>query len=745
MRMPELLQSYSLTVRRRIEPESLQITLRADDPSTAVMRVRGAAEWVSVGDWIRIHAPNGEICVMYCKSKQTDYVNDQTTLNLESVFGLLDEMIMFGEVTPEAMGGGTKVTASAAISYILGRQTRQIFRMGGCDFSDQQGWKFTNATLRGALEDVREAIHGCQWEIDYTVFPFALRLAAFPTETTMEMRRNRNLESMQVTVDRSQMYTRVYPVGNKNLHIPGDYIDRNVSKWGVIAQSISDSTIEDADTLRAWADAQIRRNAEPTVSVSISGAELSAETGESLDRLRTGRLCRVPLPEYGITVTERLVQIGWKDAAMDETSVTVSLANEHKTIQNVMNQQQRSSGKRKAKADTDLGDDEERLVEIENSDIWINRENVWAVSALYDVINDEHGRHIRLKSGALLEVERESGVYQTVGDIIGDQDRSIENLDSWVDSFQGSALWTQRDNITGVCGEYDIEYYHDSAGRLKKRLKIKNGTGLVMERNGATYGIYDSGNLTAGVLVQRLNDGSTNLKLKADVIDIDGVVTKLQSKEIQCLGIDANTATFEDFVYSTQGFQTGATGTFSCSAGTFNVLDASIDTAGNLVITRQSGGTVTFSKATSLDGAWSGTYGPFRVTASPQGNTMPIYVEYVANGPSGFPIVRPTKTAGANLFVIDLDVGSLTGSGVNGTRTVSAKAGSNVAESQVITDYGDGYRDGRNASTITPTAINVYTAQQGTLLSTRLSASILTAGKYITMKVGSTTYSIQIT
>ena len=267
-----------------------------------------------------------------------------------------------------------------------------------------------------------------------------------------------------------------------------------------------------------------------------------------------------------------------------------------------------------------------------------------------------------------------------------------------------------------------------------------------MERNGTEYGVYDSGSLTAGVMVRKLNDGSTNLKLKADVIDIDGVVTKLQSKEIQCLGIEANTASFEDFVYSTQGFQTGATGTFSCSAGTFNVLDASINSAGNLVITRANGEPVTFSKATSLDGAWSGTYGPFRVTASPQGNTMPIYVEYVANGPSGFPIVRPTKTAGANLFVIDLDVGSLTGSGANTSRTVSAKAGSNVAESAVITDYGDGYTAGRSSvTTIRPTAINVYTSSQGTVLDTRLSASILTSGKYITLKVGNTTYSIAIT
>lgn len=253
-----------------------------------------------------------------------------------------------------------------------------------------------------------------------------------------------------------------------------------------------------------------------------------------------------------------------------------------------------------------------------------------------------------------------------------------------------------------------------------------------------------TGKVTPASIIAAINDNKSSIKISADQIVLNGhtIAKTLEGQAIDCDSIGASQSTFgtvqADDIYlvsAPSGDHESMRDGLKTATVTGNTLKL-YDWRGNEV--------VSFSKATSLDGAWSSTYGPFRVQATPQGTTMDIKVEFVANGPSGYPIVRPAKT-GANLFVIDLDVGSITGSGVNGKRTVSAKAGDNVAESVELTDYGDGYRDGRNASTITPTAINVYTAQQGTLLSTRLSASILTAGKYISMKVGSTTYSIQIT
>jgi phage minor structural protein len=75
----------------------------------------------------------------------------------------------------------------------------------------------------------------------------------------------------------------------------------------------------------------------------------------------------------------------------------------------------------------------------------------------------------------------------------------------------------------------DLE--HDSNGRLV----IKNAGGLYVERSSggttAQFGIWDRGNLTGGVMVSSIN-GQSTLKIKADVIDIDGLITLLEAKSV---------------------------------------------------------------------------------------------------------------------------------------------------------------------------------------------------------------------
>ena len=75
----------------------------------------------------------------------------------------------------------------------------------------------------------------------------------------------------------------------------------------------------------------------------------------------------------------------------------------------------------------------------------------------------------------------------------------------------------------------DLE--HDENGRLV----IKNAGGMYVQKteSGTTayYGVWDEGNLTGGIMAQKIN-GQTELKLKADVIDIDGIVSSLGAKTV---------------------------------------------------------------------------------------------------------------------------------------------------------------------------------------------------------------------
>lgn len=450
MRMPYLLSGHSMTPAAMLRPVSLQLSLQTDGQSTASMVLDSESPDVPIGSWIQVWAPNGEMCVMFVKSRRKDYVSGNITLSLSHTFQLLSGMVVFGEVTAETMSGVSEAetcSVTDAIDYLLGQQSETLWTRYQCDFSDEQGWKFTNSDIYGDLTSLTDSIMDCQWEFDQSVFPWRLSLKAIPADATMEMRRSRNMETLQINYDRSGMYTRVYPTGKNNLHISGDYLDQNTATYGVIAQVITDSTIGSEGLLQAWAAKQLSRNSVPKVSVSVSGYELSETTGESMDRFVIGRKCRIPLPEYGETVTERLTELSWADCIGSPEAVTCTLANELRTITGVLNEKARGGGGGSRKANTEHDCE---LEEFNNADIWINRDSVWAVCGSYTVYKDP---------------------------------------------------------VTG-----------------EKVLRVNEGTALKLMRNGTEYGLYDEGNLTAGVIVQRIN-GTTETIIRADKVNLQGYVT----------------------------------------------------------------------------------------------------------------------------------------------------------------------------------------------------------------------------
>lgn len=97
----------------------------------------------------------------------------------------------------------------------------------------------------------------------------------------------------------------------------------------------------------------------------------------------------------------------------------------------------------------------------------------------------------------------------------------------------------------------DIE--HDADGNLV----IKNAGGLYVRRtkDGVTsqFGVWDNGNLTGGVMVQKIN-GTTETTIRADKINIDGIVTALAAKHVGVGSLEVEGATeFKGTVYCEVG------------------------------------------------------------------------------------------------------------------------------------------------------------------------------------------------
>ena len=91
----------------------------------------------------------------------------------------------------------------------------------------------------------------------------------------------------------------------------------------------------------------------------------------------------------------------------------------------------------------------------------------------------------------------------------------VSTLEGNISTITGSTLWQDRANIAGVVGKMSVG--------ADGKIYIKSGSGLMITKGSASYGVYDSNNLTAGIIVNKINGGTA--VIKAERIDLQGYVT----------------------------------------------------------------------------------------------------------------------------------------------------------------------------------------------------------------------------
>ena len=80
------------------------------------------------------------------------------------------------------------------------------------------------------------------------------------------------------------------------------------------------------------------------MTIQISGLELADATGEPLDRLTLGRVCRVPLPEFGTVIEERIISKNYPDIIGRPSEVTITLGNELEDVSTILKREVTGSG-----------------------------------------------------------------------------------------------------------------------------------------------------------------------------------------------------------------------------------------------------------------------------------------------------------------------------------------------------------------------------------------------------------------
>lgn len=264
------------------------------------------------------------------KSSNTNVI----TYECEHVLSTLFDGILFGY----HQIGNVGVYTTQVLRYIIDCQLTKNWRLGKVDFDRQFEYKWENENLLAALFSVPQPFtENYLWTFDTTSYPWTLNLVRGETEPSCELRYRKNMMGIEKTVDPTNIVTRIYPLGygegDNQLNIKSinggvPYLEVS-SPYGIKEATFVDRRYEDANSLKAAAQAILNEMSVPYVSYAVNAIDLSEKSQSDYDRFIAGKLVHVIDKEDGIEfnayITETTKKIG-------EATPKLTIANKAKDI-----------------------------------------------------------------------------------------------------------------------------------------------------------------------------------------------------------------------------------------------------------------------------------------------------------------------------------------------------------------------------------------------------------------------------
>ena len=337
VRLPRLLRreldgSGRLKEAGRLHPTALWAEMNLFPLSRAGMTLTEEDLPVGMHDLVEIFGQNGSLGIFRVVGVETGY-GRLRQVQLNHALDLLADVVL-----PSERDTGS---AAALLGEILAGQTETLdgepyWRLGTVeDTGNHPGWEaYSNAmeclaNLAGEAED-------CDFSFDFGVFPWRLDFLRRDETVMSEFRLPRNVENCRVTLEDGALCTRLYLlVESSETDADGEKITvtqrvydnpAGQAAWGVVSKKAG-IRAADVPDVGAWVQRYFARHGQPAVQIEIDGSELNRLTGERLDAVRLGRMCRVALPDYGTALCQRVVSVVYPDLLREPRRVRVSLTN----------------------------------------------------------------------------------------------------------------------------------------------------------------------------------------------------------------------------------------------------------------------------------------------------------------------------------------------------------------------------------------------------------------------------------
>ena len=309
----------------RLNPSSLALDLNFSPLSTAVMTLPEGEPEPPVGTLIEIPTPRGSAGVFRVQQAEHTYQGDMR-LHLEHGLVTLSDGLI-----PGTMEEPQQSTARAILGQILSHQS--MWKLGTVEVPDSVvlSWFYDYSNLLESLLSVLDELPGYYASCDQSTVPWTLNVLAVDDIVQSECRLTRNIESLTVETDRSELCTRLYVVG-----LPAPLDADTIDQYDVIERSMTGDEGLSAEELTKAGQRYLEEHKHPALTVSINAVDLSEATGDSMDSFLLGALCRVCLPDYGQTINQRIVTLSWPDMVADESYVRLTLANKTQTTSDAL-------------------------------------------------------------------------------------------------------------------------------------------------------------------------------------------------------------------------------------------------------------------------------------------------------------------------------------------------------------------------------------------------------------------------
>ena len=509
-----LLNGHNLTPARKVPLEAMSLQLNERNSSATITPADMTG--IQVNSWMQDDTAPGNGIVWRVKSIGQAFATNTPTVQLEHAITTLQDTILFGEIKPAQITGNPKATtctAEQAVRFILSKQSDWI--LGSFGYAVSNPYKFDGDSLFDALETVSASLQDAWWSYDFSSYPFRLNINMGTSREETEMRTGRNLKTISRTIDKSGMFTRFYPIGKDDLHLDSRYVDMHVAQYGVIEKVETDNEIDTQAELRRWATERLAFHSEPTVTIDVDGLELADATGESLDRMQLGAFCRIPLPEYGTTISERIVSLNYTDKIHQQEVVKITLANNRENATKIIQDAIKKGGKG-ARTSSKKGKEDRAWFEDTNDHVAMCAKGIVGVDAngnpnwvrLSQIIVNENGIETSVRSVQNGLVIANTAIKQNEKAItLEAQTRESQDvtLNSRI-SVEAGRITTEVNRATSA-----------EAG-LSGRITVEsNRIGLVVEGTGANAHIKPA-SIVASINAQ---SGSSAVLIDADVIQMN--------------------------------------------------------------------------------------------------------------------------------------------------------------------------------------------------------------------------------